>query len=207
MPPLLHLHFGEKHGRGNGGNGHLAALRSTHAIEDVRLVAGGENASQRREWRAYDVHAAHQLVGPAIGINLVNHHGKHLKRLRQLARGDGEAALDVVEVQAVGLALLFYFINEFLPHLAVGDGLCGGDDQISLAARGHEAGLIAAVAIRNAEILDGHAGHKKIFQHSVFDDLHALCRGAFVVVVVGAGEFHAAHFVNGGIVHHAEKFR
>src|SRR5207237_4414826 len=58
MPPLLHLHFGEKHGRGNGGNGHLAALRSTHAIEDVRLVAGGENASQRREWRAYDVHAA-----------------------------------------------------------------------------------------------------------------------------------------------------
>ena len=76
-----------------------------------------------------------------------------------------------------------------------------------MAARGHEAGLIAAVAIGIAEIFDGHARHQKVFEHAVFDHVHALRRSAFVVEVIGASEFHACHFVNGWIVHHAKEFR
>ena len=126
-----------------------------------------------------------------------------MKRLRQLARGDGEAALDVVEIQAVGFALFFHFVDEFLPHLGFRDRLRGGDNEIALASGGHESGLIAAVAIGLAKIFYGHARHQKVLEHPVFDDFNPLRGRALIVEVVGAGEFHARQFVDGGIVDHA----
>jgi hypothetical protein len=41
---LLHFHFGEEHRRSNGGNRNLAAFGAADAVEDVGLIAGGENA-------------------------------------------------------------------------------------------------------------------------------------------------------------------
>src|SRR5215475_4366740 len=60
--------------------------------------------------------------------------------------------------------------------------------------------------IRNAEILDGHSRHQEVFEDAVLDYVHVLGGGAFVVIVIGAGEFHSSDLVTGRIVNHAEKF-
>src|SRR5208282_254048 len=39
MLALLDFHFREEHGRGNCGDGHLAAFRAANAVEDMLLVA------------------------------------------------------------------------------------------------------------------------------------------------------------------------
>ena len=69
--------------------------------------------------RADNIDASHQLVGTPIRINSPHHDRQHLKRLRQIARGQRESALDVFEVQAVGLSLLLDFVNEAGTQLGV----------------------------------------------------------------------------------------
>src|SRR5689334_23695998 len=64
MGALLHFHFGEEHGGSNGGDRYLAAFRTADAVEDMRLIARSENAGERSERRANDVHAANQFVRP-----------------------------------------------------------------------------------------------------------------------------------------------
>ena len=123
------------------------------------LVSGGKNAGQGGERRTDNVDATHQFIGTPVGIHFVHDYGEHLECLRQLARGNRESTLDIVKIQSIGLALFFRFVDQFLAHLRLGHGLCGGDDQISLAPRGHQAGLIAPVAVGLAEVLDGHTRH------------------------------------------------
>src|SRR6266581_7262375 len=59
MSPLLHFHFGEKHGRSDGGDGNLAAFRAADTVEDVRLITSGENAGECGKRGADDVDATH----------------------------------------------------------------------------------------------------------------------------------------------------
>src|SRR5580765_7262681 len=105
MSALLHFHFGEEHGGSNGGYGDAATFRAADTVEDVRLVAGSHDAGERGEWSSHDIDAADQFVGTAIGVNAIDDDGKHLESLRELAGGEGEATLNVVEVEAVRLAL------------------------------------------------------------------------------------------------------
>src|SRR5258708_1321821 len=75
--------------------------------------------------------------------------------------GDRESGGDVLEVEAIGLALLFGFVDQQLAELGVGDRLGGGDDEIALAPGGHVPDLGAAVAVGGGEAGDGEAGHEK----------------------------------------------
>ncbi len=111
VPALLHFHFGEEHGGSNGGNGNAAAFRAADTVEDVLLVAGGHDAGERGEGRADDIDAADQFIGTAIGVHAIDDYRQNLEGLGKLAGGEGEAALDVVKVEAVGLALALYFVD------------------------------------------------------------------------------------------------
>src|SRR6202171_4688693 len=111
MPALLHFHFGEEHGRSGGGDGNAAAFGAADTVEDVLLVAGGHDAGEGGQGSADNIDTANQFIGAAIGVNAIDDHRKNLKGLRELASGEREAALDVVEIEAVGLTLAFYFIN------------------------------------------------------------------------------------------------
>src|SRR5271154_4588659 len=137
---LLHFHLAEEHGGSCGGNGYVAAFRAADAVENVLLVAGGDDACESGKRSADNVDTANEFIGATVGINLINDDRQNLECLRQRASGEGKAALDVIEVQAIGLALLLDFVDELLAHLGFGNGLAGGDDQISLAAGGHQAG-------------------------------------------------------------------
>src|SRR5579859_1181080 len=97
---LLHFHFGEEHGGSDGGDGDAAAFCAADAVEDMLLIAGGHDASERGERSAYDIDAADEFIGTPIGVDAIDDHGEHLKRLRELASGEGEAALNVIEVEA-----------------------------------------------------------------------------------------------------------
>src|SRR5258707_100863 len=128
MPALLHFHFGEEHGGSNRGDGNAAAFRAADAVEDVLLVASGHDAGERGERGADDIDAAHQFIGASISVNAIDDHGQGLEGLRKLARSEREAALNVIEVQAVRLALALYFVDQLLPELRFGNGLRGGDN-------------------------------------------------------------------------------
>src|ERR1700746_3072313 len=111
MRALLHFHFREEHGGSSRGNRNVAAFRAAHSVENVLLVAGSDDASQRSQWSANNVHAANQFVGTAVGVHFVDDHGKYLKSLRQGTRGQSEAALNVVKIETVRLILSFYFVD------------------------------------------------------------------------------------------------
>src|SRR6266849_8205736 len=117
MPTLLHFHFGEEHGGSHGGDGNAATFRAADTVEDVLLVAGGHDAGKRGKRSSNNIHAADQLIGTAVGVDAINDHGQNLKGLGKLASGEGEAALNVVEVEAVGLALALHFVDELLAKL------------------------------------------------------------------------------------------
>ena len=131
----------EQHGRSDGADGDGARLRAALAVEDFALVAGGEDALHGGERRADDADAADQLVGTAIDIDAPDDERNDLEGLRRAALRDGEAGGDVFKVEAVGLALLFGFVDQLLAQFGVGDGLGRGDDQVALAAGGHVACL------------------------------------------------------------------
>src|SRR6266478_7627329 len=123
MAALLHFHFGEEHGGSDGRDGNAAAFRAADAVEDMWLVAGGHDAGERRERSADDVDAAHQFIGTAISVNAIDDHGQDLEGLWKLACSECEATLNVIEVQAVRLALALYFVDQFLAELRFGNGL------------------------------------------------------------------------------------
>src|SRR5260221_3004038 len=76
-----------------------------------------------------------------------------------------------------------------------------------MTAGGQESGLVAAMAVRMVEALDGHARSEEAFKDAVGDKFNALRRNAFIVEFVGSGQFHSGHFGLGGIVHDAQEFR
>src|SRR5580658_11151067 len=98
MLALLNLHLREEHGWCNCGDGHLSAFRATNAVENVLLVAGQHDPRESRERRPHNVHTAHQFIGPAVRVNLIDDHRKNLESLWQRPSGQSEASLNVVEV-------------------------------------------------------------------------------------------------------------
>src|SRR6185437_10598246 len=182
FPALLHFDFGKEHRRRGGGHGNLAGFRAADAVEDLELVARHDDVVQRAQRRADNIHAAHQFVRPPVRIDAPHHHRKNLKRLRRGSLRERKAALNILEIEAVRLALFFNFLHETLAKLGVRYGVRRGDDQISLATRGHQPRLAAAVTIRVAEAGDRHARHQEIFQDAILDGDHALRGDAFIVV-------------------------
>src|SRR5580704_19664984 len=117
---LLHFNFRKEHrGRGRR-NGDAARFGAADAVENVLFVASEENLRERKQRRANDVHAADKFVGTAVRVNAINHHGQNLKRLRGGAAGEREAALNIVEIKAVGLTLVLNFFDEFGTQLSIG---------------------------------------------------------------------------------------
>ena len=110
----LGLDLADQHGGGDGADGDAAGLGAADAVEDVLLIAGGEDAVERGLRGADDADAADEFVGAAVDVDAVDDQRNDLEGLRRAARGDGEAGGDVLEVEAVGLALLLCFGDEHL---------------------------------------------------------------------------------------------
>jgi len=89
----------------------------------------------------------------------------------------------------------------------LGHRFCRCNDQVPLASRGHPPGLVSPMAIRLAEIFDGHPRHQKILQHPVFDHFYSLRRFALVVKVIRAGQLDSSNLVHSRVVDHAQEFR
>src|SRR5205823_957215 len=90
------------------------------------------------------------------------HHRQNLECLRRGACRERESALDVFEVESIGLVLLLDLFDEATPQFRLWDGALRSDDQISLPAHRHQTALGASVAVRGEEIFDWHARHQKI---------------------------------------------
>ena len=121
--------------------------------------------------------------------------------------GQREASLNIIEVKPVRLPLLFDLVNKFLAKFGVRHGIRRSYDQVSLAARGHQSRLPAAMSVRVVEILDWHARHQKIFQNTVFDRFHANRGNAFIVEIVRPRKFYAVEFLLCWIVDYAQERR
>ena len=72
----------EEHGRGDGRNWNAARFRAALSVEDVLLVAGGENMRERGLGRADDGDAADQLVRTAIDVDAIDDERNDLEGLR-----------------------------------------------------------------------------------------------------------------------------
>ena len=125
--------------------------------------------------------------------------------MRQIARGQSESALDVFEVETVGLSLLLDFFDEAGAQLSVGNCLRRSHDEIALAANRHQSRLGATVPVRVAEILHGQSSHQKILQDAVLDHLDALGGNTFVIEAIKARQLRASESVQRGIVGDAEE--
>src|SRR5258708_32709038 len=100
---------------------------------------------------SYDGDAADEFVGAPVDVDAVDDEGNDGEGLGGAAAGDRESGGDVLEVEAIGLALLFGFVDQQLAELGVGDRLGGGDDEIALAPGGHVPDLGAALAVGGGE--------------------------------------------------------
>ncbi len=195
----------EEHGGGYGGDWDLAGFGAADAVEDVLFVVGGEDAFEDGLRGSYDGDAADELVGAAVDVDAVDDERDDGEGLRGVAGGDGESGGDVLEVEAVGLALFFGFVDEHLAELFVVDGFGGGDDEVALAAGGHVADFGAAVAVGGGEAGDGEAGHEEGFEDAVVDEVDAAGDLALVVVAVVAAEGVAVELGEGGVVGDGEE--
>jgi len=113
----------------------------------LRRVACHQDASHCRQRRAHNVHSPNQFVGSSIGVHSPHHHRQHLEGLWRGTLRQRESALDVLEVQSVGLTLFLHFVQKFLPQLGVLHCLGRAYDQVSLPSHRHKACLRAAVPV------------------------------------------------------------
>jgi hypothetical protein len=201
----LGLDGGDEHGRGYGADGDASGFGSADSVEDVLLVAGGDDAAERGLRGAYDADSADELVRAAVDVDAVDDERDDLKGLRRASGGDGESGGDVFEVEAVGFALLLSLVDEHLAELFVANGLGGGDDEVALAAGGHVAGLGAAMAVAGGDAGDGKARHEEGLEDAVFDEVDAASLLAFVVVFVVAAEGGSVEVFEGGVVGDADE--
>src|ERR1700732_1477790 len=118
---FLDFHIGEQHRRRGCGYRNAAGFSSANAVEDAGSVSGGGDPRQHRERGADDIDTADQFIGTPIRVNAPDHDGQNLERLRKIARGQSESALDVFEVEAVRLSLLLDFFDEAGAKLDVGN--------------------------------------------------------------------------------------
>ncbi len=88
-----------------------ARLRAANAVEDLLGVAREDDVVQRKQRRADNVHAAHEFIGAAIGVDSPDHHRDHLECLGRSTAGERESALNILEIQSVGLALFLDFLR------------------------------------------------------------------------------------------------
>src|SRR5580692_3855252 len=204
---FLHFHFAEQHRRSHRRHRHAPALCAANSVEHVLGVARCNNPRQRRQRRPHNIHAAHQLVRPSVGVHLINNHRQHLKRLRQRPRRQRKSALNVVEVQSIRLPLLLRFINQHLPQLRLRNLLAARHNQIPLSPRRHQSRLIPAVPVRLVKSLDRHPRRQKILQHSILNHHHALGRRSFVVELVAPRQLGPVNLSHRRVVHHAQKLR
>src|SRR5260221_11721463 len=122
---LLLLYFelgGEDCGR-SGGDRDVAGFGAAVAVENFGRVAGGDDLRQGGERGADDVHATHKLIRAAVRKHFVNDERFHLEGLRLAAAGEGESAGDVVDQEAVLLALLLDEFDQLGAKLRVGERL------------------------------------------------------------------------------------
>jgi len=129
MAALLHFHFGEEQAGRRRPTEPLARFPAPpdavktccwSPVVMMRVSAAGAGAD--------DIDAAHQFIGrPSRKCDR-----RPRARPGRLAESwrvvSVEAALNVIEVQAVRLALALYFVDQLLPELRFGNGLRGGDD-------------------------------------------------------------------------------
>src|SRR4029077_10122643 len=125
--------------------------------------------------------------------------------LRLAAAGQGKAAGDVVNQEAVGFALLLDDFNSFFAQLSTRHHFVALDNQVSLARYRGGTQLPAAMAIRFGEAVNGRARHFKIFQDAVVNKRDTLRGNAFIVKLVEAEQFLVVDLSAGSVVDHGEE--
>src|SRR5262245_20068203 len=96
---LLHLDLRNEDAGGDGGHGHRTRFGTASAIEDGKLVVGGDDIAECREGCANEIDTAHEFL-PSVRKNTVDHDGQHVEAVGDHPTGDGEPALDILEDQA-----------------------------------------------------------------------------------------------------------
>ena len=120
---LLNFQFGGQNGRRGRRNWNVSGFGAAIAIKDLWRVASGHDFGERGERRAHNVHTADKFIGAAISKHLVDHQRLYLEGLWLAAPGKSESSGDVVNQQAVGLALLFHEFDQFGAKFRVGEFL------------------------------------------------------------------------------------
>src|SRR5207248_8750812 len=162
--------------RCDGADRDRAGLRAADTVEDVLLIAGGEDAVERGLRRAHDVDTADELVRAAVDVDAIDDERDHLEGLRRAAGRQGEAGGDVLKVQTIRFALALGFGYEHAAKLGLGHSFGGGDDEIALAAGRHVANLGAAVAVALLDAGDRQPGHEEGLENAVLNKVDAACR-------------------------------
>ena len=167
---LFDFDLRDENARRHGGDRYPARFRTATAVEDGGIVPCCHDLREAGEGRADNIHAAHQLVGPAVRIDAVHHHRQHFEGLWPAARRRREATGNVVEKIPVRLVLLLAFQDEHFAQLRERHGFGRLDDQVGLARHRLAARLAAAMPVRIGEILHRRARQEKGPEDAVFDE-------------------------------------
>jgi len=129
------------------------------------------------------VDAANQLL-PAVGIDPIDHDGSDVEGVWNGAAREREPALNVLEVQAVFLALLLEQSDQFPLEFFFRTQLAHLDKKIRLSRDRSKPGLLSPVAVGAVKALDGRPRHQETLQDAALDHWYALPPHALVVVAI-----------------------
>src|SRR5271157_4127503 len=153
---LLHFDLRNEDGGGDGGNRDTTRFRAADPVEDRDVVIGSDNLAEGSQRRADQIHAANQFLA-TVGVDSIDHQRHDIEGVRYEPSSEGEAAGDVIEVEAEGQALLLHLFDEqFLQIRLHGRGR-HFDDEIGLSRHRVESCLSPPMPIGLRKSIDGSA--------------------------------------------------
>src|SRR5258708_1647603 len=193
---FLGLDLRNQNGRSAGGDRHTSGFCATDAVEYRDIVCGGDDLAEDGQWRADEVHAAHQFLSP-VRVDPVHHDRQHVEGVGDGAAGECEPALDVVEQQSIRFVFFFDLLDQQIFQFLPGNRFRRYNLEVRLARNRGEAGLCASVAVGGGKAFDGAARHQKILQDSVFNRGHPAGPDPFIIKAVGPDPVTASEFPYG----------
>ena len=166
----------------------------------------GDDATEGGERRADEVRAAHDFLR-AVRMDAIHHRRRDVEGIRNHPAGEGEAALDAIEVETKGLALALHRFEQHRLELVLCMRLRHVHEQVRLPRHAWEARVLATMPVRRGKSLDGDSPHEEAGQDAVLDHRHAARLHALVVEAIRAHEVGAGDAGDGGVEGHREGLR
>ena len=169
------------------GHRHPSRLGPARAVEDRILVAGGHYLGEHDQRRAYQARTANQLVGTAVGVNLIDFQGRDVERVDGSAlTGVGVAGGHAGEIIGILLALAFHFLDQLAVQIQLAQGLGGLYEEIGLPAHGAGIFIGPAMPVAGGETIDWYAVEQEFLERAIDNIVDAACLHALLVVGVTA---------------------